>query len=367
MTRPWSSTRSARSNGRRMLFGECKRPPSATAAEACVQGLRQVVRAGGRRIRPVHVQALPEGKTIRHLRLPRVRRGRGARAAGEAVEGAKVRRLDEHGIGAAIALTNLENWGYTRADFVRLLTLSPEGCFIVEANGRVVGVLTTTTYDGLAFLGAVIVSPELRGKGVGKQMMEAALEHLRSTGVRTVRLNAYLNAIPFYERLGFQREYEVVRWSGPTTIGRARGVRPLRLDDLDGLARFDATYFGANRRPLLDLLAEEVPATFLVAESRGSIRGFLVGNPGGDTCEIGPWVVAPENGAVAGDLYRGLVAAAGTPDVAFSGPSPNEALREFGRDQRFEEVFRALRMRWGADEFAGDPRGIWALGGLEKG
>src|SRR5207253_8093395 len=117
-------------------------------------------------------------------------------------------------------LTNLENWGYTRADFVRLLTLSPEGCFVVESNGRIVGVLTTTAYGGLAFLGAVIVSPELRGKGVGKAMMLAALDHLRSTGVRTVRLNAYLNAIPFYERLGFQREYEVVRWTGTAETGR---------------------------------------------------------------------------------------------------------------------------------------------------
>src|SRR2546430_15167577 len=95
MTRPWSSTRSARSNGRRMLFGECERPPGAIAAEACVQGLRQVVRAGGRRIRPVHVQALPEGKTIRHLWLPRVRRGRGARATGENVEGGGGRKGGE--------------------------------------------------------------------------------------------------------------------------------------------------------------------------------------------------------------------------------------------------------------------------------
>src|SRR2546422_11114315 len=92
MTRPWSSTRSARSNGRRMPFGGCERPPSAIAAEACVQGLRQVVRAGGRRIRPVHVQALPEGKTIRHIRLPRVRRGRGARAAGGEGGGGRGRR-----------------------------------------------------------------------------------------------------------------------------------------------------------------------------------------------------------------------------------------------------------------------------------
>src|SRR5256885_4065912 len=87
MTRRWSSTRFARSNGRRMLFGECERPPGATAAEARVQGVRQVVRAGGRRIRPVHVQALPEGKTIRHIRLPRMRRGRRARAAGGDVGG----------------------------------------------------------------------------------------------------------------------------------------------------------------------------------------------------------------------------------------------------------------------------------------
>src|SRR6267378_5779049 len=115
------------------------------------------------------------------------------------MEGARVRTLDRADIDAAIALTNLENWGYTQADFLRLLALSPEGCFVAESNGRVVGVLTTTTYDGLAFLGAVIVSPELRGKGVGKTMMEATLDHLRSTGVRTVRLNAYLNAIPFYE------------------------------------------------------------------------------------------------------------------------------------------------------------------------
>src|SRR5207249_11192846 len=144
------------------------------------------------------------------------------------MEGTRVRRLEDRDVDAAIALTDLEAWGYTPEDFRRLLALSPDGCFAAERAGRVVGVLTTTTYDGLAFLGAVIVVPELRGKGVGRHMMEAALDHLRAMGVRTVRLNAYLNAIPFYERLGFQREYEVIRWHGPAGAGgeRVRGVRP---------------------------------------------------------------------------------------------------------------------------------------------
>src|SRR3989441_464498 len=262
--------RSARSNGRRTLFGERRRAPSAIAAAPPVQGLRQVVRPRGRRVRPLHVQASPQGQAVRDVRIPRVRRAGGAGATGEVVEGTRTRRLDERDIDAAIALTDLEAWGYTREDFRRLLALSPDGCFAAERDGRVVGVLTTTTYDGLAFLGAVIVAPELRGKGVGKEMMEAALAHLLATGVRTVRLNAYLNAIPFYERLGFHREYEVIRWHGPSTAGQpVRRIRPIRAEDLTGLARMDATYFGANRHVLLARLAEQFSGTFLVAEHLG--------------------------------------------------------------------------------------------------
>ncbi len=283
------------------------------------------------------------------------------------MEGTRVRRLGERDIDAAIALTDLESWGYAAADFRRLVALSPQGCFAAEREGRVVGVLTTTTYDGLAFLGAVIVRPDLRGQGFGRQMMEAALEHLRESGVRTVRLNAYLHAVPFYEDLGFHAEYEVIRWHGSARPGTATGVRPVRSADLPALARFDAAFFGADRKPLLARLAEEFPDAFLVAERGGQIRGYVVGNPGDESCEIGPWVAEPLASEVAPHLFRGLVTASGMPSVAFSGPSRNDELLAFVRGGRYEEVFRTLRMRWGADDFSGNPAGIWALGGLEKG
>lgn len=283
------------------------------------------------------------------------------------MEGTRVRRLREQDIDLAIALTDLENWGYSAADFRRLLALSPDGCFAAEADGRVVGVLTTTTYNGLAFLGAVIVSPDLRGKGIGKRMMEAALEHLRTTGVRTVRLNAYLTAVRFYEALGFHGEYELIRWHGAASEGRFRGVRPVRVEDLDRLAWMDSMYFGASRRSLLERLADELPTTFLVAERGGKLRGFIVGSPDADACEIGPWTVEPGLGAVVRDLFHGLIAAVGTSEIALSGPSANEPLLEFVREARFAEVFRSLRMWWGSEEFHGTPAGIWAVGGLEKG
>src|SRR5256712_8849894 len=165
------STRSARSNGRRTHSGECRRAPSATAAASPVQGLRQVVRPGGRRVRPLHVQTSPQGQALRDLRIPRMRRAGRARPTGEVMEGKRIRRLEERDIDAAIALTDLEAWGYTREDFRRLLALSPNGCFAAERDGHVVGDLPTPTYDGLALLGAVNVEPDVRGKGVRQQLL----------------------------------------------------------------------------------------------------------------------------------------------------------------------------------------------------
>ena len=279
----------------------------------------------------------------------------------------RVRRLVDADIERALELTDLESWGYTRADFERLLALSPDGCFAAEEAGRVVGVLSTTAYDGLAFLGAVIVSPEARGQGVGRVLMQAALLHLASMGVATVRLNAYRNVIPFYEKLGFRREYDVVRWRANVSPRRAGTVAKASRDDLEDLAAFDAPFFGAPRRALLARLLDETPSTFLVAREGPRILGYIVGSAYDDACEVGPWVAAPGRPDVARELFDGLVDVVGRREYALSGPATNPDLVGFVQEAGFTEVFRTLRMGWGKDLFPGDPRGLWAAAGLEKG
>ncbi len=279
----------------------------------------------------------------------------------------RIRRLERRDVDAAIALTDLEGWGYTPADFSRLLALSPEGCFAAEDAGRVIGVLTTTTYERLAFLGAVIVSPEQRGRGIGRLLMDAALDHLTASGVETVRLNAYLDVVKFYERLGFHGEYEVVRWRTTASPQEARSVAAASENDMDALASFDSTYFGASRKRLLSHLLRENPATFLLARHRLEILGYLVGSPFNGACEIGPWVVAPGNPQTARDLFRALVNVVGPREYAFSGPYCNRELAGFVEEAAFAEVFHTLRMWRGRNLYPGDPAGLWAAGGLEKG
>ena len=55
------------------------------------------------------------------------------------MEGTRVRRLGKQDIDSAIALTDLEGWGYTPEDFRRLLDLSPDGCFGAEREGAEIG------------------------------------------------------------------------------------------------------------------------------------------------------------------------------------------------------------------------------------
>ena len=279
----------------------------------------------------------------------------------------RVRRLTERDIDAALGLTDLEGWGYTRADFARLVALSPDGCFAAEDEGRVVGILTTTPYERLAFLGAVIVRPEVRGQGVGRALMQTALLHLAARGVETVRLNAYLDVVRFYERLGFHGEYEVVRWRATAAPAGSESAHLAQAADLEDLVPFDAAFFGASRKRLLERLLQENPATFLVAREGPQVLGYLVGSPFDGACEIGPWIVAPGRPDVARDLFRALVNGVGPREYSFSAPERNPELARFLREVGFTEVFHTLRMWWGKNLFPGDPAGVWAAGGLEKG
>ena len=52
-------------------------------------------------------------------------------------------------------------------------------------------------------IGRVAVLAEARGTGAGAALMRAALEELRSRGVREAKLGSQVHAIGFYEKLGF--------------------------------------------------------------------------------------------------------------------------------------------------------------------
>ena len=57
-------------------------------------------------------------------------------------------------------------------------------------------------------IGRMAVSQSLRGKGIGKQVLIALLEHARQDGHKELVLHAQTHAVPFYEQQGFIVEGE---------------------------------------------------------------------------------------------------------------------------------------------------------------
>ncbi|MEE9414517.1 MAG: GNAT family N-acetyltransferase [Acidimicrobiales bacterium] len=99
---------------------------------------------------------------------------------------------------------------------------SPATIFLVAREGKtIVGSLTLALFripTGLrAWIEDVVVDESARGKGVGRTLSEAALEHARAVGAKTVDLTSRPSrevANRLYQKIGFEkRETNVYRFA----------------------------------------------------------------------------------------------------------------------------------------------------------
>jgi GNAT superfamily N-acetyltransferase len=267
-------------------------------------------------------------------------------------------------IPTAIALTDLEDWGCTPGIFRRLMHLDPGGCLKAVLDGEMVGLTTATSYGDVGWIGNVIVHPRHRGKGIGVQLVQHAIEYLEGTGAETVRLNSYIHVTFLYGALGFKGEFENVRYNG--VIKPSGDSAPPSSSRFGDVVSFDERYFGCSRRRLLWRLRKEFPQSF-ISTGNDDVKGYIVGQVEEGSCEIAPWVVDHRSKDCARELWRALAAGVGETRVAFTAPVPCEQASSIARWAGLRKGFRTLRMYRGRRGHRGRPAGTIALGGLEKG
>jgi len=75
--------------------------------------------------------------------------------------------------------------------------------FVAEEDNAILGFGILDLSQSL--INATYVSPMAVRRGVGRRLVEAMEELARQAGVSRLHLNSTLNAVPFYERLGYVR------------------------------------------------------------------------------------------------------------------------------------------------------------------
>lgn len=108
---------------------------------------------------------------------------------------------------------DLQSWLKT----FREMLASPQWTFLLaheggEARGLLVFFIrpTLTTGKNRAKIGALVVTEEVRGKGVGRLLIEEAREQARTLDCSSLDTSTEIDnykAIAFYEKLGFKQEH----------------------------------------------------------------------------------------------------------------------------------------------------------------
>ena len=208
-------------------------------------------------------------------------------------------------ISAGMRLKDIAGWNQTKEDWERFLQAEPEGCFAAEWNGRVVGTVTTIVYEGrFAWIGMVLVDPQLRGKGIGTALLQKAIDHLDAKKVPCVKLDATPQGKPIYARLGFRIEYEVERHSltREASTQASLHIGSEGAQNLETLLEMDREAFGADRSALLRSVAGSAPELVCIARQGGAVEGFALGRKGSRADHLGPSVA--KSASVAREVFE---------------------------------------------------------------
>jgi hypothetical protein len=252
-------------------------------------------------------------------------------------------RPDEIAIAADWAAA--EGWNPGLADAACFATVDPAGFFIGELDGAPAVTISCVNYDdSFAFLGFYIVRPDLRGRGYGLRIWNAAIAH---AGPRVVGLDGVVAQQENYRKSGFALAYANVRYGGTVTASAApRDVIALAEVPFAAVEADDATVFPAPRTSFLRAWIDSSGHVGRALARDGKLAAWGVIRPARTGWKIGPLVA--DDRAAAERVFAALVSAVGGGEVFLDVPRVNREAVALAEGHGLAPVFETARMYTGA-------------------
>jgi predicted N-acetyltransferase YhbS len=211
---------------------------------------------------------------------------------------------------------------------------------VAEDGGRVVGSNFADQRSPIAGIGPISVDPMAQNQGVGRSLMQAAIDHFAARNAPSIRLvqAAYHNrSLCLYTRLGFRTREPLSVMQGPALNAKFPGyeVRPATTDDIGACNLLCRRVHGFDRG---SELRDAIDArTARLVEHMGRITGYA-----GDIAFFAHAVAETNQG-----LEALIGAAPAFPGPGFLLPTRNHEVFEWCLDRGLRLVMQTTLMTIG--------------------
>jgi Acetyltransferase (GNAT) domain/Acetyltransferase (GNAT) family len=257
-----------------------------------------------------------------------------------------IRTMRRDEISLAVDWAATEGWNPGVADADCFASVDPDGFLIAELDGAPAATISCVNYDArFSFLGFYIVRADLRGKGYGLRIWNAAVAH--SPG-RVIGLDGVTAQQENYRKSGFQLAYANVRYGGTVAASAAprADIVALRGVPFAAVEADDATVFPAPRSAFLWTWVGSSGHIGCAVMRDGRLSGWGVIRPCRIGFKVGPLVADDRAGAEA--VLSALIAKVGGGEIFLDVPGINREATALARDFGLARVFETARMYTGA-------------------
>jgi GNAT superfamily N-acetyltransferase len=256
-----------------------------------------------------------------------------------------LKSMSEQDFPFAVRITDQMNWNMVEEDFRFMVGLEPEGCFVLFADQERVGIATTVSFGKIGWFGNLIVSESNRKKGAGSLLVKHSIEYLRSKGVETVGLLAYIDKVPFYRKLGFECDSDFIVLTGKgfsSTTGP--GIVEAGKKNLQQIIDRDSSCFGASRRKVLEpILCGRHNLGYRYMKEDRTV-GFVLAKVYDGMADLGPLVCPKGCNDIAISLLKAALNRLKGSEVSLCLPAKEKSIVGMLVAHGFAESFRVARM-----------------------
>ncbi len=256
------------------------------------------------------------------------------------LEDVVIRGMSRAELGLALDWAAAEGWNPGLHDAESFHAADPEGFFIAERAGELLGCICAAAYDEtFGYVGLFIVRPPYRGAGVGLRLLNVALRHVQG---RNVGLDAAIPMQEIYERYGFKFAYRNIRHQCVGGGQAPAGLTELASVPFNDTLRYDANVFPVARPRFLSRWIAQPGGAALAFLKRRELAGYGVLRACREGYKIGP--LFADDREIADALFLGLCARAAGAPVFLDTPEANPEAIELAKRRGSTRLFDAARM-----------------------